>query len=328
MAKVINGVSLPDMPWQEKPEGYEGVIWRYTENPIIKRNPAKGCARVFNSAVVPFGGAYVGVFRADHTTGTPALHVGRSQDGIHWDINPQEIDWRDEGGAPFTSAYYYDPRVTFIEDSYYIVWCTDEHGPVLGLGKTTDFVHFTRLLNITLPFNRNGVPFPRRINGKYYMLNRPSDDGHTPFGNIFLSESPDLVYWGRHKQVMERGQGGWWEGTKIGAGPPPIETDEGWLMFYHGVVNTCNGYVYSFGAVLLDLEDPGKVLYRSPEHLLCPEELYETTGFVPNVCFPCAVLTDADTGRLAIYYGAADTCVALAFTTVDEVIGYLKSTAK
>ena len=325
MAKIINGASLPNIPWQDRPAGCDDVVWRYDANPIIKRNPAKGCARVFNSAVVPWEDGFVGVFRADSTVVTPALHVGYSKNGIDWEIEEKEIDWRDENGNPFTSTYYYDPRVTWLEDAYYIVWCTEQGGPVLGMGKTTDFKNFTRLENTTLPFNRNGVPFPRKVNGKYLMFNRPSDDGHTPFGNIWLSESPDLVYWGKHKLVMTRGTDLWWESTKIGAGNVPIETDEGWLVFYHGVVNTCNGFVYSFGAVLLDLEDPSKVLYRGREYLITPEEDYETTGFVPNVCFPCATLVDADTGRIAIYYGAADTYVALAFTTVDDVVDYLKN---
>ena len=325
MAKIINGVSLPNIPWQDRPEGCDNVVWRYDANPIIKRNPAKGCQRVFNSAVVPWEDGFIGVFRADTTITTPNLHVGHSKDGINWEIEPEAIDWRDENGEPFTSMYYYDPRVTWIEDAYYIVWCTEQGGPVLGMGKTTDFKNFTRLPNTTLPFNRNGVPFPRKVNGKYLMFNRPSDDGHTPFGNIWLSESNDMVYWGNHKLVMTRGTDIWWESTKIGAGNVPIETDEGWLVFYHGVINTCNGFVYSFGAVLLDLEDPSKVLYRGREYLITPEEDYETVGFVPNVCFPCATLTDADTGRIAIYYGAADTYVALAFTTVDEVIDYLKN---
>lgn len=118
---------------------------------------------------------------------------------------------------------------------------------------------------------------------------------------------------------MSRGGSGWWQGLKIGAGPAPIETDKGWLLFYHGVVNTCNGYVYSFGAALLDRDCPSKVLLRTKDYLLTPQKPYETTGFVPNVCFPCATLCDADTGRIAIYYGAADTYVALAFTTADDI---------
>jgi beta-1,4-mannooligosaccharide/beta-1,4-mannosyl-N-acetylglucosamine phosphorylase len=154
------------------------------------------------------------------------------------------------------------------------------------------------------------------------MFSRPSDTGHTPFGDIFYSESPDMVYWGKHRFVM-RPVGGW-QSTKVGAGPIPIETTEGWLLFYHGVLTSCNGFVYSFGAALLDLDQPWKVMYRSRPYLLHPRELYERAGDVPNVCFPCAALTDPATGRIAIYYGCADTVTSLAFGMVDEVIDFVK----
>ena len=193
---------------------------------------------------------------------------------------------------------------------------------------TKDFKTWTRLPNPLMPFNRNGVLFPRKINNKYFLLSRPSDTGHTPFGDIFLSESPDLIHWGHHKWVMGKGGKGWWQGTKIGAGPVPIETKEGWLLFYHGVSGTCNGFVYSFGAVLLDISDPSKVLYRTSDYLLTPETDYETRGFVPNVAFPCANLYDASTGRITIYYGAADTYTALAFCQVDELLDYMKKNSE
>jgi beta-1,4-mannooligosaccharide/beta-1,4-mannosyl-N-acetylglucosamine phosphorylase len=160
------------------------------------------------------------------------------------------------------------------------------------------------------------------------LLSRPSDTGHTPFGNIFISESPDMIHWGNHRCVMTNGGEGWWQGTKIGAGPVPIETKDGWLMFYHGVSGTCNGFVYSIGAVLLDLEDPSKVLYRTRDYLLTPEKTYETVGFVPNVLFPCANLVDAETGKIAIYYGAADTYTGIAFCQVDELIDYMKNNSE
>ena len=324
MAKIL-GPELKNIPWQDRPEGCDNTVWRYSQNPIIKRNPAKGCQRVFNSAVVPWGDEFIGVFRADTTITTPNLHVGHSKDGINWEIEVDAIDWRDENGEPFTSTYYYDPRVTWIEDAYYVMWCTEQGGPVLGLGKTTDFKNFTRLPNVTLPFNRNGVPFPRKVNGKYLMFNRPSDDGHPPFGDIWLSESPDLVYWGNHKHVMARGTNVWWESTKIGAGNVPIETDEGWLLIYHGVITTCQGYVYRMGAALLDKDEPWKVLYRTSDYIMAPYEDYEMNGDVPNVTFPCATLCDAATGRIAIYYGCADTVTGLAFPTVDTLLDYIKA---
>lgn len=156
---------------------------------------------------------------------------------------------------------------------------------------------------------------------------RPSDSGHTPFGDIFLSQSPDMEFWGRHRHVMGK-SGNWWENVKIGGGAAPIETDEGWLLFYHGVTGTCNGFVYSIGGAILDINEPSKVLYRCKTFLLTPEEWYEERGFVPNVCFPCATLQDADTGRIAIYYGAADSYVGLAFTTADEVVSYIKANSE
>jgi len=316
------------MPWQDKPAGYRQVMWRHEKNPIIGWNPTPRTARIFNSAVVPFDSGFAGVFRADHRNGKAYLHAGFSRDALKWEIDDAEIQWRDESGAPHQPNYAYDPRVVKIGDIFYVVWCVDFGGAALGMGTTRDFRAFTRLENPFIPFNRNGVLFPRKVGGRYLMLTRPSDNGHTPFGDIFLSESPDLVFWGRHRRLMSRGGSGWWQSTKIGAGPIPLETSAGWLLFYHGVITNCNGYVYSIGAAVLDIDRPARVLYRTRDYLLAPEEPYETSGFVPNVCFPCATLHDAATGRIAVYYGAADTYTAIAYCTVDEVVAHVKANSE
>lgn len=315
--------NLPNIPWQDKPEGFNGPVWRYSENPITGRNPSPGIARIFNSAVVPYNGEFVGVFRGEQLDGISHLYLGFSRDGIKWEFENEKIKFVNENGEPFMPGYAYDPRLIKIEDTYYIIWCTDFWGAALGLARTKDFRYFVRMENPCMPFNRNGVLFPRKINGNYVMLSRPSDNGHTPFGDIFLSESPDLVYWGRHRHVMSRGRQ-WWQSLKTGSGAAPIETSEGWLLFYHGVVGTCSGYVYSMGACILDIDNPSIVKYRAGSYVLTPEEWYEERGFVPNVVFPCATLNDAATGRIAIYYGAADSYVALAFTTVDEIVDFIK----
>ncbi|MBK8946753.1 MAG: glycoside hydrolase family 130 protein [Ignavibacteriae bacterium] len=328
MASTIMGKSLPNIPWEEKPKNCNDVIWRFSGNPIVEWNPIPKAARVYNSAITPFNGKFAGVFRADQKNGRATLFAGTSEDGIKINLDLDPINWIDENGNHKPTSYAYDPRVVNIDGTYYIVWCDDMKGPSIGFGRTTDFKTFIRMPNPLLPYNRNGVLFPRKINGKYMLLNRPSDTGHTPFGDIYLSESPDLIYWGNHKHVMGKGGQGWWQGTKIGAGPIPIETTEGWLLFYHGVSGTCNGFVYSFGAVILDLENPSKVLYRTRDYLLTPEKNYETTGFVPNVVFPCANLYDAESGRIAIYYGAADTYTAIAFTQVDELLNYIKNNSE
>lgn len=329
MEKVkIYGDAVKNIPWQEKPEGFEGVVWRHNNNPIIDWNPTKKSARIFNSAVLPYEDGFIGVFRADHKNGRPQLHLGRSTDALNWDIEDEEIHWVDEQGNDYQPSYAYDPRLVKIDDTYYIVWCCDFGGAALGLGMTKDFKTFVRLENPFIPFNRNGVLFPRKVNDKFLLLSRPSDSGHTPFGDIFLSESPDLVHWGRHRRVMTKGGQGWWQGTKIGSGATPIETSEGWLMFYHGVSGTCNGFVYSMGAAILDKDNPSKVLYRTRDYLLTPEKEYEKTGFVPNVAFPCATLQDPETGRISIYYGAADTYVAVAYAQVDELVKYIKENSE
>ena len=316
--------ALPNIPWQERPSDCDAPVWRYSENPITKRNPIPGVARIFNSAVIPYDGKYIGVFRAEQVNGIPFLYLGRSDDGIHWSFEQEKIAFVDEKGQPFPPPYAYDPRLLRIEDAYYIIWCQDAYGATLGLARTTDFKTFIRLENPMLPFNRNGVLFPRKISGTYRLLSRPSDSGHTPFGDVYVSESPDLVYWGRHRHLFGRSDR-WWENVKVGGGAAPIETNEGWLMFYHGVTGTCNGLVYSIGGAILDRDEPSRVLHRCEDFLLTPEAWYEERGFVPNVCFPCATLQDADTGRIAIYYGAADTYVGLAFTDVQTVVDYIKA---
>lgn len=321
--KVV-GERIKNIPWEDKPDGCNDVLWRSKKNPIIQRDLISCSNSIFNSAVVPFNGKYAGVFRCDDKRRYMRLHCGKSDDGVKWKINEEIINFicNDEEIGKFD--YGYDPRVCFIEDRYYITWCNGYHTyPTIGVGYTYDFEKFYQLENAFLPFNRNGVLFPRKINGKFAMLSRPSDNGHTPFGDIYYSESPDLIYWGHHRHVMSPKAG--WQSTKIGAGPIPIETSEGWLLIYHGVLTSCNGFVYSAGAALLDIENPWKVLYRTEPYIISPQKSYECVGDVPNVTFPCAALCDADTGKIAIYYGAADTVTCLAFTTIDDIIDYTKS---
>ena len=319
--------SLPAMPWQDKPAHATGPVWRYDANPIITRADAPHANSIFNSAVVPFGDGYAGVFRCDDLAISMDIYVGFSDDGLKWDISSTPIAFEGVEDAVTAREYRYDPRVVFIEDRYYITWCNGYHGPTIGMAYTFDFQTFYQLENLFLPYNRNGVLFPRKINGNYAVLSRPSDTGHTPFGNIFYSESPDLTYWGKHRFVMGTvgGDESPWQSTKIGPGPCPIETDEGWLLIYHGVITTCNGFVYRMGGALLDLDQPWKVIARSRTYLLGPDEDYERVGDVPNVFFPVGALTDSDTGRIAIYYGGADTVVGMAFTEVNTMVDYIKA---
>ena len=319
--------NCPNMPWEERPQGCTEPIWRYSANPVIRRDLLPDSNSIFNSAVVPFGKGFAGVFRVDDRNRRMTLRAGFSEDGLNWKINPEPIQF--EGGDPEASwEYGYDPRVVEIEGKYYVTWCNGYHGPTIGIGWTEDFVHFHKLENALLPYNRNGVLFPKKIGGMYMMLSRPSDTGHTAFGDIYLSQSADLEFWGRHRHVMSPApfEVSAWQCMKIGAGPVPIETPDGWLLLYHGVLRSCNGYVYAFGSALLDLEKPWKVLARSGRYLISPQTPYECMGDVPNVAFPCAALYDEPSGRIAVYYGCADTVTGLAFGYVPEIIRFTKET--
>ena len=227
------------------------------------------------------------------------------------------------GWVSITSASYDEGTADVFSFSHFymkqLMW--------IGVAWTTDFKTFHQVENAFLPFNRNGVLFPQKIDGKYAMLSRPSDNGHTPFGDIYISYSPDMKYWGEHRCVMKVTPfpESAWQCTKIGAGSVPFLTDEGWLLFYHGVITTCNGFRYAMGAAILDKDHPEKVLYRTREYLLGPAAPYELQGDVPNVVFPCAALQDGE--RVAVYYGAADTVVGMAFGYIKEIIDFTKRTS-
>ena len=286
-------------PWEDRPAGSKEVMWRYSANPIIPRDLLSTSNSIFNSAVVPFKKGkynYAGVFRCDDTNRRMRLHAGFSVDGINWEINEEDVKFTGADPEVAEWVYGYDPRVTLLDGKYYVTWCNGYHGPTIGVAWTTDFEVFHQVENAFLPYNRNGVLFPKKIGGKFAMLSRPSDTGHTAFGDIFYSESPDLEYWGHHRHVMA---------------PAPV-------------LRSCNGYVYAFGSALLDLEEPWKVLARSGPYLISPREIYECTGDVPNVTFPCAALHDPETGRLVVYYGCADSVTGLAFGYVPEIVRFTK----
>ena len=300
----------------------ETVFKRYENNPIITAEAVPRANSIHNSAVLPFEDGYVGIFRVDEIDLNFTMHVGKSRDGIDWRIDAEPLNMESDNPVSGINARTYDPRLTKIEDTYYFTWCIDSpQGPCIGLAVTKDFRTFRQMENPLPPSNRNCVLFPRRIDGKYAMLHRPSDRGHTPFGDIFYSTSPDLVHWGCHRFVFGTVNSSW-QSTKTGPGPAPVETKDGWLLVYHGVWTSCNGYIYYAGGALLDLDEPWKVLYRTRDYLLAPTELYERVGDVPNVIFPSsAIVRD---GIIRLYYGCADTCISIAEAELDEVVDFVK----
>jgi predicted GH43/DUF377 family glycosyl hydrolase len=214
---------------------------------------------------------------------------------------------------------YYDPRVTKIDDAYYIVHAAHSgHTCRLSLVKTEDFEKFEWQGFISETDNRNGVLFPEKINGLYARLDRPNTGADT--GDIWVSYSPDLVFWGKSSCVFRNWEGIRWAWTKIGPGATPIKTPEGWLTIFHGVRTQCKQhFVYQLGVCLLDLEDPSKVKAMSEDAILIPEEQYELVGQTPSVVFTCGAVVEDD-GEIKLYYGGADTVQCVATTSIERLI--------
>lgn len=163
--KII-GPGVPGVPWQERPRNMTGApVWRYQDNPIIGRNPVKGVARIFNSAVVPYGDGFIGVFRGEQVNGIPHIYLGRSDDAIHWEFDEEKIPFEDEDGKPFMPVYAYDPRLVKVEDTYYIMWCQDFYGASIGVAYTRDFKKFVRLRIPSCPLTGTRCCFPERSTG-------------------------------------------------------------------------------------------------------------------------------------------------------------------
>ena len=235
------------------------------------------------------------------------------------------IDFKIENNPTIQPSNYYetfgleDPRITQIGEIYYISYvavCPD--GVTTCLISTKDFSSFKRHGVIFYPDNKDVVIFPDKIPGRYYALHRPSSP---LFGKqqIWISESCDLICWGNHRYLMAPGYGAWDE-IKIGAGAVPFLTEQGWLEIYHGVDKNNS---YSLGAVLLDAENPSKIISRTETAIMIPQEVYECQGFFGNVVFTCGLLYEGK--KLRIYYGAADTVLCYAEISLEQILMNLNS---
>lgn len=295
------------------------VVERWYKNPIITLdNVPFPCNTVFNAACAKLGDEYILLMRVEDLAGRSVFALARSDDGYHFKVDPTPAmePAKEEPFRSYERRGIEDPRITYLEGEYYIMYTAySRYGARLALAKTSDFKSYKRLGLISEPENKDGCLFPRKINGRYVRLDRPYGGG---IGNIWLSWSDDLLHWGDSEVVMTT-RGGFWDTDRIGASVPPIETPEGWLEIYHGVKVTSAGPIYRMGAVLLDLENPAKVISRSAVPILTPREYYERVGDVGNVVFSCGALLE-DEGRLRIYYGAADTSICLGFAQIDELV--------
>lgn len=315
------------------------MLRRHPRNPILTRAQIPAIepwivdpTSVFNPGAVLHAGRVRLVLRVQTRGRRTHLVMADSADGVDFAVERRIVSLEGIERAGGEIFHVYDPRITRLEGSCYLVVAMDtEAGCRMGLARTRDFVSFEFLGVDEAREARNGVLFPERIGGRYLRLERPNrlDPGDGPLSGdeIVLAESPDLLSW-RAVGVVARGRPRYWD-ERIGSGPPPIKTRAGWLHIYHGVATHFGSvHIYQAGVLLLDLEDPSRLVARGSENILEPREPYELVGQVPNVVFPSGIVVRREDGEgfalpeseALIYYGAADTCVGLATTTIAELL--------
>ena len=305
---------------------FESLFQRSAANPILTADkwpyPAHA---VFNAgATMLDDGTTLLLCRVEDQRGISHLTAARSANGVDgWKIDDKPTLMPDPDNYPEELWGIEDPRITYVEElGRYVIAYTSftRQGPGVSLALTKDFVEFERLGLMMQPPDKDAALFPRRFGGNFALLHRPTTESSA---DMWLSFSPDLKNWGSHHLVLPARKGAWWDANKIGLCGPPIETNQGWITIYHGVRTTASGSLYRLGLALFDLERPESGRLRGDQWMFGPSTQYELTGDVPNVVFPCGYTIAADGDTLHMYYGCADTCLALAMTTITKLLDWL-----
>jgi predicted GH43/DUF377 family glycosyl hydrolase len=303
------------------------IFHRHKLNPILTAgNWPYPINSVFNAgaALMPDGTTLL-LCRVEDRRGLSHLCAARSANGKdNWQIDPQPTLLPDAKNFPEELWGIEDPRITFVPElkKYAIVYTAYTHdGPGVALALTEDFKNFERYGIIMPPEDKDAALLPYRIGGHWALIHRPVS---APRAHMWISYSSDLKHWGSHKLMMEARKGAWWDANKIGLSPPPIPTPDGWLVIYHGVKLSCSGCIYRLGLALFDLNQPEICLKRGSEWIFAPEEPYEQHGDVGNVVFPCGYIIGSDGDTINIYYGAADTSIALATGSIRGMLEWLE----
>lgn len=308
------------------PNNHEVLLHRHRRNPILTATDwPYAINTVFNAGATRLAdGTTLLLCRIEDLRGHSHFCVARSVNGVDgWQIDPQPTMMPDPVNWPEEQWGIEDPRITYVPelDRYAIVYTSySRGGPGVSLALTEDFRTFERYGTIMPPEDKDAALLPHRIGGYWAMIHRPVG----PIGaHIWISYSPDLRHWGSHKLILEARRGAWWDANKIGLSPPPIATPDGWLMIYHGVRQTVSGGLYRLGLALFDLETPERCLLRGDTWIFGPEAIYEREGDVNNVVFPCGYTVGPDGDTLYLYYGGADTCIALATGSLCKMLDWL-----
>ncbi len=300
---------------------------RHPGNPIIEaKDLPYRASSVFNAAATLVDGETLLLLRVEDRRGLSHLTAARSRNGLSdWRIDPEPTLAPDPDRHPEELWGVEDPRITRLDDLdlWAILYTSySPAGPLVSLATTMDFRSFDRKGVVMPPEDKDAALFPVQFGGRWAMLHRPVSSFANVGAHIWISFSPDMKHWGDHQILIPARRGGWWDANKVGLSPPPLRTEKGWLVLYHGVRMTAAGCIYRLGLALLDLEDPRKLTARSDEWIFAPEEPYEVSGDVDKVVFPCGWVVAGDEVRM--YYGAADTSIAVAFGRVSELLEWLE----
>ena len=267
--------------------------------------------------------------RVEDRTGLSHLCAARSVNGVDgWTIDPKPTLMANPREYPEEIWGIEDCRITYVPelDKYAVAYTSfSRGGPGVSLAMTTDFENFERFGVIMQPEDKDAALLPRRIGNYWALIHRPVT---TLGAHMWISYSPDLHHWGSHKIMLEARRGGWWDANKIGLCSPPIETAKGWLTIYHGVRNTASGSIYRLGLALFDLAKPDVCLQRGDSWMFGPEALYERGGDVSDVVFPCGQTIAADGDTIRLYYGAADSCMAMATGSISACLSWLDANSQ
>ncbi len=310
--------------------GHESLFQRHEKNPILTAADwPYPVHTVFNpGATLLSDGTTLLLCRVEERTGLSHLCAARSANGVDgWQIDPKPTLSADPEGHPEELWGIEDPRITFVPElgRYAIAYTAfGQAGPGVAMALTEDFRTFERCGLVMQPDDKDAALLPRRIDGSFALIHRPM---HESGAHVWMSLSPDLRNWGSHKLVLKARRGGWWDANKVGLSPPLIETQAGWLMLYHGVRHTASGSLYRLGVALLALDRPEECLARGDSWIFGPESEYERQGDVDDVPFPCGYTLGADGDTLRMYYGAADTCIALATGSIRKILAWLEAHA-
>lgn len=280
---------------------------------------------IFNAAATrDRDGMYLLLCRVEDYRGHSHLCVAQSKDGYgDWQIDKSPTLEPEPESYPEEVWGIEDPRITYLPalEKFAIAYTSFSYGgPGVSVALTKDFRHFERHGVVMPPDDKDAALFPCQFDDRWLMIHRPST---RQGGHIWLSYSPDLTHWGHHRMIIEAREGAWWDAWKIGLGPPPIETKEGWLLIYHGVRTTASGAIYRLGLALLDLERPHICIRRGSTWVFGPEREYEKFGDVGNVVFPCGTILEPDGDTLLMYYGCADTSIGLARASIKQLLAWL-----